>query len=278
MNGYEWNIILQIGLIYGIVAIGIFLSFRVLNFADMTCDGAFTLGGCLAAVGIKLGLSVPMALIFAFLGGGVAGWATACLHNYCKITDILAGILVAFMLYSLNLRIMGGVPNVTLHVDGGCGKILTSVGTGVILVIGYLLISDFGLALRGLGQNRHLSQSYGIRTAKTIATGLALSNGLIALGGSFFALTQNFCDIGSGIGTLVIGLASMVIGEKILPFRSPAVAVAACVVGSIVYRLIIGFALHCDVLSLRSSDLNLITGLLIIAFMTTRGRQKRCFP
>jgi putative ABC transport system permease protein len=278
MNGGEWGIILQMGLVYGIVTIGIFLSFRVLNFADMTCDGAFVLGGCLAAVGVKNGVSAPVSLILTFLGGSAAGWTTACLHNYCKITDILAGILVAFMLYSLNLRIMGGVPNVTLDVGGGYGGGLVLAGILVPLAVGYLLVSDFGLALRGLGQNRHLARSYGISTASTIASGLALSNGLIALGGAFFTLTQSFCDIGGGAGTLVVGLASLVIGEKILPFRSPAVAVVACVVGSIVYRLLIGFALHGDVISLRSSDLNLITGLLIIGVMATRGRRKRCYP
>jgi putative ABC transport system permease protein len=278
MNGGEWVIIWQMGLVYGIVTIGIFLSFRVLNFADMTCDGTFVLGGCLAAIGEKNGLPAPMALALAFLGGGIAGWATACLYNYCKITDILAGILVAFMLYSLNLRIMGGVPNITLDGVDGCSAILPLVGIFVVLGIGYLLMSDFGLALRGLGANRHLAQSHGISPAHTIAIGLALANGLTALGGAFFALTQNFCDIGSGVGTLVVGLASLVIGEKILPFRSPAVAVAACVVGSIVYRLLIGFALHSDVLSLRSSDLNLITGLLIVGVMATRGRRRKCCP
>jgi putative ABC transport system permease protein len=278
VNGGEWVIILQMGLVYGLVTIGVFLSFRVLNFADMTCDGAFVAGGSLAAVGIKNGLSVPLALILALLGGGVAGWTTASLHNYCKITDILAGILVAFMLYSLNLRIMGGVPNVTLDMGDGCGWALAWAGIFVVVAVGYLLISDFGLALRGLGQNRPLTRSYGINTASTIAVGLALSNGLIALGGAFFTLTQNFCDIGSGAGTLVVGLASLVIGEKILPFRSPAVAVVACVIGSIVYRLLIGFALHGDFLSLRSSDLNFVTGLLIIGIMVTRGRRKRCCP
>ncbi|MDR2677696.1 MAG: hypothetical protein LBB26_04015 [Puniceicoccales bacterium] len=277
MNVGEWVIILQMGLVYGIVTIGIFMSFRVLNFADMTCDGAFVLGGCVAAGGVKNGLPIPLALILAFLGGGIAGWTTACLHNYCKITDILAGILVAFMLYSLNLRIMGGVPNVTLGSIDGCGMTLALAGVIVVWAVGYLLMSDFGLALRGLGQNRHLARSYGIPAANTIAIGLALSNGLIALGGAFFVLTQNFCDIGGGAGTLVVGLASLIIGEKILSFRSPAVAVAACVVGSVVYRLLIGFALHSDVLSLRSSDLNFITGLLIVGVMATRGRRQRCY-
>ncbi|MDR0727812.1 MAG: hypothetical protein LBF26_02875 [Puniceicoccales bacterium] len=277
MNDGEWVIILQMGLVYGIVTIGIFLSFRVLNFADMTCDGAFVLGGCLSAIGVKNGLPASLALILAFLGGSTAGLATAWLHNFCKIADILAGILVAFMLYSLNLRIMGGVPNVTLDAGNGCGVMLALTGIFVILAVGYLLVSDFGLALRGLGQNRHLTRSYGIHTANTVATGLAMSNGLIALGGAFFALTQSFCDIGSGAGTLVVGLASLVIGEKVLPFRSPAVAVAACVVGSVVYRLLIGFALHSDVLFLRSSDLNLITGLLIVVTMAMRGRRKKCY-
>ncbi|MDR2341348.1 MAG: hypothetical protein LBD72_03410 [Puniceicoccales bacterium] len=277
MSSGEWAIILQMGFIYGIVTIGVFMSFRVLNFADMTCDGTFVLGGCLTAVGIKHGLPVPLVLIFAFLGGGTAGFITACLHSYCKIIDVLAGILAAFMLYSVNLRIMGGVPNVTLDVGNGCGIILAWSGNFVILTIGYLLVSDFGLALRGLGQNRHLIQSYGIHTANTIAVGLALSNGLIALGGAFFSLTQNFCDIGGGVGTLVVGLASLVIGEKLLPFRSPAVAVVACVAGSVVYRLLVGFALHSDVLALRSSDLNLVSGLLIVGIMSIRGRRKRCF-
>jgi putative ABC transport system permease protein len=274
MNAGELCVALEMGCVYAIVVMGIFLTFRMMNFADMTCDGSFVLGGCVASVLVKNGFSPVCGCIFAFFGGSMGGWLTAFLHNRFKIADILSGILVAFMLYSINLRIMGGVPNIILN-GNLSGSLFLPISTFVIaLTLAYLLNTDFGLALRIIGCNKRLAKSSGMNVQTMITFGLALSNGLIGLGGGFFCLTQNFCDIGSGVGTLIVSIASLVIGEKILPFRSPFIAVTSCIVGSIIYRLLIAFALHGNVGFLKSTDLNLITGLLIVATMAIQRKKK----
>ncbi|MDR1438348.1 MAG: hypothetical protein LBI69_04825 [Puniceicoccales bacterium] len=277
MMGSEFAMAVEMGLIYGIIAIGIMLTFRIINFADMTCDGSFVFGGCVASILVKNGLSPAIGCAAAFIAGAAAGWVTALLHSRYKITDILAGILVAFMLYSINLRLLGGMPNITL--EGSClgnfGLLVTAMAA--VLLIGYLLNTDFGLALRAIGHNSCLAKASGINVAAMMALALALSNGLIGLGGAFFCLTQSFCDVGSGIGTLIVAMASLIIGERILPFRSPTVAAASCVVGSVIYRILVGFALHGNDGIFRSSDFNLITGVLIVAIMAI-GRKKKCFP
>jgi putative ABC transport system permease protein len=241
----------------------------------MTCDGSFVLGGCLASILARNGVSPAYGCLLAFVGGAAAGWTTAFLHNRYKIADILAGILVAFMLYSLNLRLLGGTPNVILEGSTVGNGTLLLVCLGAVAAVSYLLNTDFGLALRAIGQNRLLAKASGMNVAAMVAFGVSLGNGLIGLGGAFFCLTQGFCDIGNGIGTLIVAMASLIIGERILPFRSQTVAVAACVIGSVIYRVLVGFALHGNFGFFRSSDFNLITGLLIVTIMAI-GRNEKC--
>lgn len=271
---------LDLGLIYGIIAIGIYLSFRILNFTDLTCDGSFVLGSATSGILIKLGFSPVLAIMMSCLAGGCAGLVTAILNLRFKISDLLSGILVAFMLYSLNLRIMNGQPNlvlfenITIFTGMNSLYILSIIGISITLLIAYLLQTDFGLGLRSIGQNKRLAVNNGISIPKMTLIGLALSNGLIAFGGGLFSQHQEFSDIGSGFGTVIIGLASIIIGETCFQSRSLWVSILSCIIGSILYRLFISIALHSDALGLESSDLNLITGLLITSIMVISRRRK----
>lgn len=272
MNLIEYTTSIEIGLIYGIVAIGIFLTFRIIDFPDLTCDGSFVTGAASAAVGLKAGIPPSLTLCLAFLAGGAAGFLTGVLHNYFKVTNLLAGILTAFMLYSINLKILGGIPNITLIDEPTIFSSSALLPLAVIAIlisiaVSYLLSTDFGLALRSIGQNKKLALSSGISMSFYTYIGLVLSNALIGLGGGLFTQHQGFVDVSQGVGTVIIGLAAVMIGEKVLPFRSMWVSVAACMVGSIIYRLIVAFALHSEWLGLETQDLNLITGILVIAIM-----------
>ena len=273
MNAIESLMSLEIGLIYGIVAIGIYLTFRTIDFPDLTCDGSFVLGAALASVFTKAGFNPLLSILIAFIGGSLSGCVTGFLHTRFKITNLLSGILVAFMLYSINLKVMGGIPNIalihekTIFTNQNALIILFLISIFIFAVYSYLLKTDFGLALRSIGQNKRLAMNASVRIDHMTLIGLALSNGLISLGGALFSQHQGFCDITQGLGTVIIGLASVMIGEKILPFRSVIVAILSCLLGSIIYRLFIAMALHSDWLGLETQDLNLVTGLMIIGVM-----------
>lgn len=272
---------LEMGLIYGVVALGIYLTFRVIDFPDLTCDGSFVLGAAVSSILIKSGMSPCLSLIAALMAGGAAGMFTAIVHITFKVTQLLSGILVGFMLYSINLRVMGGIPNISLiNNDTLFGEhpviVLCAVGFGLCAVVTYLLMTDFGLSLRSIGQNKRLAYNAGVNVSLITLIGLALSNAMIALGGALFSQHQGFADVGSGIGTVIVGLASVMIGEKLLPYRSILFNVLSCFIGSVVYRLFMGFALHSDALGLTTSDLNVITGLMVIAVMSTPRRSVSC--
>lgn len=263
---------LEMGLIYGVVALGIFITFRIIDFPDLTCDGSFVLGAACSSMLLKAGINSIWCLIVAILAGSAAGLATGILHIKFKLSNLLAGIIVAFMLYSINLKVMQGVPNIVLFnvntiINQNPVITLSIITILVIALLGYILYTDFGLALRSIGQNKRLAQNNGVNVKFFTLVGLAFSNGLIALGGALFSQHQGFADIGSGIGTIIIGLASVMIGEKLFVSKSLLIALSSCVVGSIIYRLIISLALHIDMLGLATQDLNLITGVLIVAIM-----------
>ena len=270
------SMVLQLGIIYGIVALGVFFTFRALNFADMTVDGSFIIGGCVASMLLRSGFSPIGAISFACISAAFVGLFTACLHIKFKITDLLAGIVVASMCYSVGLRIMGGTPNVVFKSPDSCKLLLPIFSASMAIAAAYLLHSDFGLAFRCVGRNSRLAKSQNISTAAMTYFGVAFGNCCAGAGGAFFCLTQGFCDIGSGVGTLIGGLASLIIGETLFPFRSAYGQVAACFLGSIAYRGTIAMALHSDVSFLRASDFNLITGFLVITFLALKRRKLSC--
>jgi putative ABC transport system permease protein len=284
---------LELGLLYGILAIGIYLTFRIVNFPDMTCDGSFVLGAVTSSVLVKSGNSPGIALLASLITGGLAGFCTGALYLWVRIEDFLAGIVVAFMLYSVNLRLMGASPNIALindvtffSVGAPLLKVFMSV-FGLALLLAYFLRTDLGLGMRATGQNPAFASACGVPVRAMILGGLVLSNALIGLCGALFTQYQGFCDISQGVGNLVIGLASVMMGENLLrrglsrkaaaqAFRLPVLpALIFCVGGSIVYRIIMAFALHSDSLGLKTQDLNLMTGLLMILSMI-RKKSSSC--
>jgi putative ABC transport system permease protein len=268
---------IEIGLIFGLVALGVFLSFRIINFPDLTVDGSFPLGGAVAAALIVSGWNPFVATAVAMLAGALAGYLTAWLNVHLRIMQLLASILVMIALYSVNLRIMGK-PNVALINDptvfslvefGGIPDywlkplVLLVIVIAAKLLIDLFFASEAGLAMRATGNNPRMARAQGISTDRLTVWGLALSNGLVALAGALFVQTQGGADISMGIGTIVIGLAAVIIGETILPARSLVVTTLACLLGAVLYRFFIALALNSDFIGLKAQDLNLVTAVLV---------------
>jgi len=269
----------EVGLVYALVAMGVFLSFRVLDFPDMTVDGSFPLGGAVSAVLITKGVDPLLSLFAAALAGAAAGSVTAVLNLRFRILHLLAGILTMTALYSISLRVMAK-PNVALL---GTDTVLTPferlglsdmvmrpivVGVVALFVAGALarfLRTEFGLAMRATGANPRTARAQGVDTDFHITAGIALSNALVALAGALFAQTNGFADATMGAGTIVVGLAAVIVGETVLPSRLIGVALVGCVVGSVLYRLAVQTALSADIIGLRASDLNLVTAALVAA-------------
>jgi putative ABC transport system permease protein len=268
---------LELGLIYGLVALGVFLSFRVLSFPDLTVDGSFPLGAAVAASAIVAGLDPYLGTLLALVAGALAGLVTAVLTVRFGILHLLASILTMIALFSINLRIMGR-PNIALLTEETVLTPLAPLGIWlpvlkvlvvgiVVLVVALLLIrflaSDYGLAMRATGANPRMARAQGVETGSAILVGMALSNALVALAGALFAQTAGFADISIGTGTIVVGLAAVIVGETLFPARHIAIVVLACLFGSILYRLAVALALNSDVLGLTASDLNLVTAVLV---------------
>jgi putative ABC transport system permease protein len=268
---------LELGLIYGLVALGVFLSFRVLSFPDLTVDGSFPLGAAVAASAIVAGLDPYLGTLLAIVAGALAGLVTAVLNVRFGILHLLASILTMIALFSINLRIMGR-PNIALLTEstvltpleplGIWMPVLKVLAVGVVALAAALLLirflaSDYGLAMRATGANPRMARAQGVQTGSAILVGMALSNALVALAGALFAQTAGFADISIGTGTIVVGLAAVIVGETILPSRHIGLVVLACLFGSILYRLAVALALNSDVLGLTASDLNLVTAVLV---------------
>lgn len=269
---------LEIGLIFGLVALGVFISFRLLKFPDLTVDGSFPLGGAVGAVLIASGMDPFLATFLAMLAGALAGVFTALLNVHLKIMDLLASILMMIALYSINLRIMGR-PNVPLIMEPTVFSILEVSWIEdyimrpliliVVVIIAKLLLDAYfatqqGLSIRATGSNPRMARAQGVNTGAMIILGMAVSNGLVGLAGALFAQTQGGADISMGIGTIVIGLAAVIVGESILPARKMYLLTLAVILGAVVYRFFIALALNSDFIGLKAQDLNLVTALLVV--------------
>lgn len=268
---------IELGLLYGLVAFGVYLSFRILKFPDLTVDGSFPLGAAVSASLIVAGVNPFSATLLAFIAGALAGALTAFLSVRLKILNLLSSILVMIALYSINLRIMGR-PNVALLNDVTIftyfeNDFLSNIYLYPILFFIIILVffvalklfltSQIGLAMRAAGQNEKMSSAQGVNVGIMVILGLALSNALVALSGSLMAQSQGIADITSGVGVIVIGLASVIGGESLLTPRNIFRALLACVIGSILYRFAIVVALNADFLGFNAQDLNLITAILV---------------
>lgn len=278
---------IEVGLVYALVALGVFLSFRVLQFPDLTVDGSFPLGAAVSATLIVSGWDPLSATAVAVVAGALAGLVTAWLNVRFGILHLLASILTMIALFSINLRVMGQ-PNVallrqttiiTLFEDLGLPKtelrplVMAVVVLVVALLLWRFLVSEYGLAMRATGANPRMARAQGIETKRHTYVGMALSNGIVALGGAFFAQTAGFADVTTGAGTIVVGLAAVILGETLFRTRRMLIAVLACVVGSILYRIALALALNTGWIGLEASDLNLVTAVLVgIALVLPRAR------
>lgn len=268
---------IEIGLIFGLVALGVFMSFRIINFPDLTVDGSFPLGAAVAATLIVAGWNPVPATVVACIAGAASGWLTAWLNVKLKIMQLLASILVMIALYSINLRVMGK-PNVALITEptvftmvdfGGMPEqwakplLLLLIVIAAKIVVDIFFASEAGLAMRATGSNARMARAQGISTDFHTMAGLAISNALVALAGALFAQSQGTADISMGVGTIVIGLAAVIIGETLLPARSMVITTLACIIGALLYRFFIALALNTDFMGLQAQDLNLVTAVLV---------------
>lgn len=269
---------LEIGFIYGLVAIGVYITFRILDFPDLTVDGSFTLGAAVTATLIVMGINPFIATILGTFAAASAGLVTAWLNLRFDILHLLASILTMTALYTINLRVMGK-PNVALIMEetiltpfegifGMSDMYMKVIFVGIIAIVVALLIAwflntEYGLAMRAVGSNKRMAQANGIVITEKVYVGLALSNGLVGLAGGLFAQTNGFADSTMGIGTIVVGLAAVIIGQSLFASRSMFVIVGSCIVGSLLYRLAVSAALNADFLGFTASDLNFLTALLV---------------
>ena len=257
------------GILWGIMALGVYITFRLLDFADLTVDGSFATGGAVCAVAIVNGINPILAVLLAIIAGFVAGAITGLLHTKCQIPAILAGILTQIGLYSINLRIMGKSNTPLLQSDTifkglsntfNLSQAWITLIIGIICAIIVILIcywffgTEIGSAIRATGNNEHMVRALGANTNTTKLLGLMISNGLIAMSGALVTQSQGYADIKMGIGAIVIGLASIV--------RKPGFmfTLTAIIVGSILYRIIVAVVLQ---LGLSTDDLKLLTALLV---------------
>ncbi|WP_282942043.1 ABC transporter permease [Paenibacillus sp. RC67] len=260
----------ELGLIYAIMALGVYITFRILDFPDLTVDGSFTTGGAIASVMIASGSSPLLATILAFIGGILAGACTGLLHTKAKINSLLAGILMMIALYSINLRIMGksNIPLLgedTLLTGINVLYVMPFVVIVVKLILDWFLHTDLGLSLRATGDNQRMIRSFGVNTDTTIIVGVSLSNGLVALAGALVAQYSAFAEITMGVGMIVIGLASVIIGEALFGARTVIWATLSVVLGAVLYRLIVALALR---VGLEATDMKLMTALIVIVALS----------
>ncbi len=276
------------GLVFGLVTIGVYLTFRVLSFPDLSIDGTFPLGGAVAAVLIVNGVNPFVATLVALGSGLCAGAITGLLNTKLRISALLSGILMMVALYSVNLRIMAGanVPLIrettSFDIVAGLFGLRSGIVLSIILaafaviivalILNWFLRTEIGLALRATGDNEQMVRTLGADTDKTVLLGCAISNGLVALAGALVAQNQGFSDVGMGIGMIVLGLAAVIIGEGLFHPRGIASILLACLGGTFVYRLFITIALR---LGMAPGDLKLVTALLVIIALAIPYIRKR---
>lgn len=281
------------GLIYGIMVLGVFITFRILDFPDLTVDGSFPLGAAVMAVCLINDVNPVAGLFLATICGAMAGIVTALLHTVLKIPNLLAGILTMTMLYSINLRIMGNKSNISLLRTDNIIKssenvfpfLPEGVSTLIILIIIVVFIkflldlffsTDIGLSLGALGNNQQMIISQGMNPDYLKIIGVSLSNALVALSGAFAAQYMGYADVNLGQGIVVAGLASVMIGEFILKSNKLIIVTARVIIGAIIYKAVMYIGRKYGYyIGLTPNDLKLITGLLIVALIAASSIKKR---
>ena len=279
----------ETGLVFALVALGAFITFRLLHFPDLTVEGSFPLGAAIAATLIAGGGNPWLATAAAAGAGAAAGAVTALLNLRLRIMHILAGILTAIALYSVNMRIMGRPNTPLLGMDtvfaGLAGLGVPSIYAPVVLLLlvvaaatvllDLFLATGHGLALRSAGANARMSDANGINVAAMVTLGLAIANALTALAGALFAQLLGAADVSMGNGVIVAGLAAVICGTALLPSRLISVLTAACVLGALLYRLAIAIALDLGFAGMTASDVNLVTAALVTLALVAPWRGAR---
>lgn len=276
-----------LGLIFSIMSMGVFVSFRILNIPDLTIDGSFTTGCAVSAV-FTAGGHPFLGILMALVCGGLAGCVTGVLQTKCKVQSLLAGILTMTALYSVNLKILGGKPNVSLfnkdsiftpfesmlgdHTEG----IVILVILIILIILLYLFLkTQLGMSLRATGDNEAMVRASSINSDAMKIMGILLANALVALGGAVYAQYQGFADVTGGIGMMVVGLASIIVGEAFIRRKTMVFQFMAVVIGAIVYRFILTVALQ---LGIGANDLNLFSAALValaISVPHLKNRRRR---
>lgn len=281
------------GLVYGIMVLGVYLTFRVLSFPDLTVDGSLPLGAAVCAVAITSGIDPFLSLFLAMFAGFLAGMVTGFLNTKLGILHLLASILTMIALYSINIRVMSG-PNVSLlgrdsildplmgfGLPGYLSSIVlfSFIGAAIVIFLIWFLHSEFGQAMLATGDNPRMITSQGVNTHSVIIIGVGLSNAMVAFSGALIAQNQGAADVNMGVGTIVAGLASVIVGETVFGRGGIMRAVIAALLGSILYRLAIAMALSMKLgaFTFTPSDLNLITALLVILALTAPKIKARFF-
>ena len=272
------------GLIWGLMAIGVYITYRILDVSDLTVDGSIATGGAVAAILIMNGWNVFAALLAAFVVGMLCGFVTGMFHTFCGIPAILSGILTQLALYSVNLRILGNKANVALSVNkynllissrnaraiamNNPIAVLVLFTVALIGILYWFFGTELGCSMRATGANRNMSRAQGINTDKNIVLSLMLANGIVALAGGLLAQYQGFADVGMGRGAIVIGLAAVIIGEVVFSkvFRNFGLKLLAVSFGAIIYYMVIQVVLW---LGLNTNDLKLLTALVVAMFLAT---------
>lgn len=270
------------GLIWGLMAIGVYITFKVLDLADLTVDGTMAAGGAVCIVLTTGGMNIWLAMLCAFLVGMLAGAATGILHTFMGIPAILAGILTQLALFSINLRIMDGKANVAINpdkydlivslrhvkrMDAENPILITVIFTAVIIALLYWFFgTELGSAIRATGANPNMSRAQGINVDRNKVFGLMLSNGIVALSSALYSQYQGFADVNAGRGAIVIGLAAVIIGEVIFSrvFRNFALKLLAVSLGAVIYYLVIQVVL---IIGLDSNDLKLLSAVIVAVFL-----------
>ena len=280
------------GMLWGIMAVGVYLTYRIIDVADLTVDGSFATGGAVCVVLMRSGMNPVLALLLAILAGMAAGLVTGLLHTRCGIPAILSGILTQLALYSVNLRIMSGKANLPIGVDKYDLLVsqryvrqlsLENPMIPAVLTLFFLIIilywffgTEYGSALRATGANPHMARAQGIDTKIGITVGLMLSNGLVAMSGALIAQYQGAVDVNMGRGAIVIGLAAVIIGEVVFGrvFRNFALKLTAVTIGAVIYYLVLQVVLQ---LGLNTNDLKLLTAMIVALFLAIPYWQSQIF-
>ncbi|MDR2339285.1 MAG: ABC transporter permease [Deltaproteobacteria bacterium] len=291
MTLYALSGALSLGLGYGLMVLGVYITFRILDFPDLTVDGSLPLGAAVSAVLITKGWDPFLSLLPAAGAGFLAGMVTGALSTKLRILNLLASIITMTALYSINIRIMGR-PNISLislpTVFSPLGRldIPTIISSNIVFLsfilfavalLSWLMRTEYGQALVATGDNPRMIKSLGVNTNFTIITGVGISNAMVAVSGALIAQNQGSADVSSGIGTIVAGLASIVVGETLFPSSRVGTAIIAVVLGSVVYRLVIALAMGLNLggFSFTASDLQLITATLVVVALVLPMLRKK---